>query len=925
MIDEGTALVVLIFIIILFAVICFFLKRLWHLRQMLKASEERGRLLENMLHNIDVGTWSYDDHLKRVVFTSRAFVSITGFLPGSFTSKMSWQNIIHPDDLNYFTKVAAGLRQGKADASDYRIIHAGGETRWVNVRIIPTMDRHGELVRLDGIVLDITEKKESEQRLQESERHFSRLIELFPTPMIVQKGGKFTYVNSAGLRLLGFDSLDEIVGQDILRILPPHEWEKAKRRIRAIPVYKYGDAIEYEVLRGDGQHVYTEVTGVYDEFTGSTVHVFYNITERKKMEIALKESMERYRRLVELSPVAIAVIQHGMVVYINPMGLKVLKASNLADIVGTTPWEWIVGKNAEWGKTVVETLNQNGSLPAEEMTLVCVDGKEIEVSVTGIYDKANSNVEVVFEDITARKQAERALMASEQLNRQLIELLPLAIFIHRDYKILYVNPAGVRMLGAKDEEEIIGLPLAHFLRPEDVEKGLEIITQVYEQPGGTQVTEYKVIDLQNRTLELEVVLTSIPYLGQGAALGLAWDITSKKRDEEERRNAEQLIRESEDRYFRLQMSLDQFSSDLFGVVKVEELNDRLVREVRQVLGSERVCLMTVCQDGGTTVMHGYRDIPRGVAESISEYGADSLPLCELVDTLDGHYVKIGDVGGDSCILCVSESSQLLMIQAHKVWLETLSRYVSVLYDNFRVIEDLRRDVDQLASGRVIPQWLLRFMFHLSENERKRLSQDLHDAALQEQIIWYRKLNQLAESVNLDPEYRRQMAEIEQGLLDVIYQIRITCNELRPPLLQEEGLERSLETLFEFTQLRTNFAIRFDYSDLGYALGDDLLIGLYRIVQELLANASKHSRASLVIIKLYSRDERVHLEYEDNGVGLDVEETTSAFQSMGIYSMRERVRSMDGSIELYSPPDSGLSVHISVPAGKEKDRTRGDKR
>ena len=90
-----------------------------------------------------------------------------------------------------------------------------------------------------------------------------------------------------------------------------------------------------------------------------------------------------------------------------------------------------------------------------------------------------------------------------------------------------------------------------------------------------------------------------------------------------------------------------------------------------------------------------------------------------------------------------------MIDAKKIWLETISRYASVLYDNFRVIEDLTRELENLGlSHQIMPVWLLRLMLHLSENERKRLSQDLHDAALQEQIIWYRKLNLIASIVSL---------------------------------------------------------------------------------------------------------------------------------------------------------------------------------
>ncbi len=905
-------IITLIFLVALYAVIAVFQKCIRRYRKALEEAGQRISLLENMLHNIDVGTWSYDDQCKKVVFTSRAFMKITGYMPENFKSKMDWGKIVHPDDAGHFQEVASGLRKGESNTSEYRIIHADGEIRWVEVRIIPSVDEFGNLARLDGMVLDITAKKKVEKELKQSEDRFSRLIELVPHPMIVQRDERFLYANPAGLHLMGANSLDEIIGQEIYRILPPHEWSKARNRIRSIVQDEFGEALEYQIIGRNGQLINTEVSGIYDAHMDATVHYFYDITERKKIEVALKESMERYRRLVELSPVAIALCHNGIIVYVNPAGMQILGAE-LASVVGTTPWDWVTEEDVESSRNLFQNLIEVGSQPPQEITLVRSDGEKVEALVVGIFDSSNSTIEIVFEDITLRKQAERALLASEELNRQLVELSPISILLHRDNKITYANPASIKLYGAKDESEIVGLTYWDILGMEAYE---ELVAahgpQAIYELEGRPMSQHKVACLNGNVIEIEAVSAALPYLGQRTAMTLAWDITSRKRAETERWNAEQLIRQSEDRYFRLQSSLDQFSSDLFGVVKVDELNSRLVREVRQVLSTGKVTLLRADCNGQVVVTHGEKDISNHVLQSIQEQGADRLLLCRLYDTLDGHFVKIGEVNGESRILCVGETTSGLLEQAQKVWLETLSRYVSVLYDNFRVIEDLKRNVDLLASGRVMPQWLLRFVFHLSENERKRLSQDLHDAALQEQIVWYHRLNQLTLDTGLPVQYREQLAEIEQGLLDVIYQIRITCNELRPPLLKEEGLGRSLEMLFEFAQLRTNYAIHFDYTDLGYVVHDDIIIGLYRIVQEMLANAAKHSDASLVTIKLYSGNGEIYLEYEDNGVGMDVGETVHTYDSMGIYGMKERVRGMDGQIEFFSSPEEGLSIRIAIP-------------
>jgi len=173
---------------------------------------------------------------------------------------------------------------------------------------------------------------------------------------------------------------------------------------------------------------------------------------------------------------------------------------------------------------------------------------------------------------------------------------------------------------------------------------------------------------------------------------------------------------------------------------------------------------------------------------------------------------------------------------------------------------------------------------------------------------------LAGDGSLPPGIREQLETISQGLLDVVHQIRLTCNELRPPLLMEEGLVSALESLFDATQLRTNYRIAFEASRFDLALDDERILGLYRIVQELLANAAKHSSASEVRISLGSRDRRVRLEYEDNGIGMDpLGLDDSSPGGMGIYGMKERVRSMNGKIRFHASPGGGLAVAISVPA------------
>ncbi|WP_276352362.1 sensor histidine kinase [Cohnella caldifontis] len=409
---------------------------------------------------------------------------------------------------------------------------------------------------------------------------------------------------------------------------------------------------------------------------------------------------------------------------------------------------------------------------------------------------------------------------------------------------------------------------------------------------------------------VEIISAPILYQGKNAAISVLRNITERIEAEHLRRMAEEKLRISENRYFRLQASLDRFSHDLFGVLKIPELEDRLVKEVGAMLPAERISLLEVSGQDRVSSRRGSH-LPMMKPKTLCRLSRQ-LPICKVTEIPEGNVLKIGEFQGADYLLFIGERPHLLELEPVKIWLETICRYVSVLYDNFRAIEDLTRELEQAAGRKQAPSWLLRLLFRLNEHERRRLAQDLHDAALQEQIIWYRKLDQLLSDSGMPPAAREQLERISQGLLDVIYQIRLTCVDLRPPMLKEEGIVAALESMFEFTQLRSDYSIRFQTDGFRTPLSEDQAIGLYRIVQELLANASKHSNASSVSFKLTQSAGWIELVYDDDGIGMDLEKAGDNFVSMGVYGMKERVHSLNGTIAFRSSPDQGLTIFIRFP-------------
>ncbi|RDU38176.1 PAS domain S-box protein [Neobacillus piezotolerans] len=129
----------------------------------LKESEEK---LEKIASSLDVGIWSYDFELERMVYVSHGVEAITGernelLLLG----ERKWKDYIHHEDLEKYQSNYSKLRQAKTIIHQYRIIDVYGIEKWIEDRVFPISNSRGELIRLDGIVQDISERKLLEEKM----------------------------------------------------------------------------------------------------------------------------------------------------------------------------------------------------------------------------------------------------------------------------------------------------------------------------------------------------------------------------------------------------------------------------------------------------------------------------------------------------------------------------------------------------------------------------------------------------------------------------------------------------------------------------------------------------------------------------------------------------------------------------------------
>ncbi|AMQ71382.1 histidine kinase [Bacillus amyloliquefaciens UMAF6639] len=289
---------------------------------------------------------------------------------------------------------------------------------------------------------------------------------------------------------------------------------------------------------------------------------------------------------------------------------------------------------------------------------------------------------------------------------------------------------------------------------------------------------------------------------------------------------------------------------------------------------------------------------------------------KIIEINQGFLMKIGERGTSSYVLlCLSSINTPRLTMDETSWLKTLSFYTSVSMENVLQIEELMDHLQNLKQQGSNPVWLKKLMFTIEEKQRSDLARDLHDSVLQDLISLKRQCELfLADFKKEEPcqlEVQDKLHQMNEQMSDVILMTRETCHELRPQLLYDLGLVKAVSKLAAQQQERAPFHIRLNTGRFTAALDLDTQLNLYRIIQEFLSNAMKHSQANEVLIMLISIQNKVILHYEDDGVGCNQEEGGGQSMSMGLSGIKERVRALDGRMKIDTSEGNGFKVDIEM--------------
>lgn len=372
--------------------------------------------------------------------------------------------------------------------------------------------------------------------------------------------------------------------------------------------------------------------------------------------------------------------------------------------------------------------------------------------------------------------------------------------------------------------------------------------------------------------------------------------------------------------FETNLQLYRFFQKAKHTTKVSDFISSLINEIKEVLSVKEVYFFEIQTSEDEDIWRvSNNDYSPDLAGEIEKINWKKVKAGSLLEVRSGFCVVVGeDYQRKNIIFCGLKKYKTNLNIHERIWLETLAYFSSILLENFQLIEGLFQKIENykgkmLEEKENYPSWLSRLLFALSEKERANLSIDLHDAVLQDQLQLLREIESIYNKVT-DPSLKEALSMVNERLLDNIHLIRETCNELRPPFLKESGLIESIQNLVNKIKLRSNFILHTELDHSIQKLDPEYELALYRVIQELLNNAIKHSEATDVSISLMKKKQCLMLSYSDNGIGIHMSKLNDSFKTMGISGIKERITCLGGRIKMESGPNSGFKVFIELGLG-----------
>ena len=293
----------------------------------MRESEQKYRSFVKNFHGIAYqGGMNY-----KPSFFDGAVRQITGRAESEFLrGRLTWKQIIHPDDLKAFSESARDIRKipNYSCVRDYRIIRKDGGVRWVREYVRKLTGKSGKPSMVQGTIYDITAQKTTEADLKESEEKFRTLAEESPNQIFINVQGHLVYVNKKCEEIMGY-SRKEFYSPNfsILQLMVPEDREQVSHNIHLLFNYINLPPWEFGIVTKDGRRLNVIISTNLVKYGGedAILGIITDITDKKKVEEKLRMERDRAQKYLDIAGVMIVVLgDDEKVSLINKRGCEIL-------------------------------------------------------------------------------------------------------------------------------------------------------------------------------------------------------------------------------------------------------------------------------------------------------------------------------------------------------------------------------------------------------------------------------------------------------------------------------------------------------------------------------------------------------------------------------------------------------------------------
>jgi PAS domain S-box-containing protein len=736
--------------------------------------------------------------------------------------------------------------------------------------------------------------------------------------LVVNEAGKIVAANLQTQKLYGY-SREYLIGRVVESLIPARLRDRHRQHREnffANPETQFMQVLEIFAERGDASEFPVDVSLSRLTIGSETfvVSAIRDATERrrieelKRSEAVLRETREsekRYRRIVETTNEGVWLLDSKLHTCYANRQMEEMLGYEPGEMAGRSVFDFYFPEDLEHKQQLLRRRQQGVREQIEER-LRRRDGSELWLRMavcplmkdSGEFDGALAMVS----DITERRRVEEKLRESEARERAkaneleaILEAVPVPVLIayDKDCQQMKGNRAAYEQLHvAANQNFSQSAPADKRPAFRQMQDGVEIPAHLLpmQQAAATGKPMYGrlMTAVFPDGTKREELANAVPLLDEEGrprgAVGTSIDLT-------ELRQMEQARSESEDK---LRLLLDSTAEAIYGI----DLEHRCTfcnRACLHTLGYE--CVDEVLGKNMHNLIHHNR------ADG-ALFPVEECRVHRVTQTGEGVHAE------DEVMWRANGTSFPV-----EYWSYPQQRGNEIIGAVVAFIDITERKLSEAALANVS-----RKLIEAQEQERTRIGRELHDDIGQRLSLLAVQLQGLNENAVILPEVRSSIAELQKEASEIAADIQSLSHELHSAKLQYLGITGAMRGFCQEFGNQQKMEVDFTCIDMPGDLSPDISLCLFRVLQEALHNSAKHSGVRHFEVRLWGTSGEIHLTVKDSGAGFDREAARTS-RGLGLVSMEERLKLVNGTLSIDSQPKRGTTIHARVPRGSGNDSMR----